>query len=91
MDNFDLRKYLAESRPTQIQNSNFKDTDLFKAEVDLELLKQILISAAPASGLKGAEEKMKALSDGELIEFLDYMITKIIGKPSLGGSTIEKR
>lgn len=75
---------------TNIQATQFVGSSLFKATVDLKPLKKILIDAAPAAGHKDAINRVKKLNDDQLLEFLDYMLTKVIGKPSLGGSTIEK-
>ena len=84
----EISKVLGEVR---IQSKSFPDLEQFGGEVDLDSLRNILVAASPSLGLKGAKDKVQGISDERLVEFIDYMLKKYLGLPTLGGDThIEK-
>ena len=86
-----IREEISKVSEVRIQSKSFPDLEQFGGEVDLDSLRNILVAASPSLGLKGAKDKVQGISDERLVEFIDYMLKRYLGLPTLGGDThIEK-
>ena len=86
-----IKEEIAKVSEVRIQSKSFPNLEQFGGEVDLDSLRNLLVAASPSLGLKGASDKVQNVSDEMLVEFIDYMLKRTLGLPTLGGDTsIEK-
>ncbi len=81
-----IKEELLKVSEVRIQSKSFPDLEQFGGEVDLNSLRNILVAASPSIGLKGAKDKVQNVSDESLVEFIDYMLKRTLGLPTLGGN-----